>query len=89
MTPTAAPPGPKLSALQGLVYRPGVGNPLTFFSDLAKNYGDVVSYRMGGEQVFVVSDPQLDQGHPGHAQPELHQRPRSPAREEAARRRGC
>jgi cytochrome P450 len=59
MTPTAAPPGPKLTALQGLVYRPGVGDPLAFFSDLAKNYGDVVSYRMGGEQVFVVSDPHL------------------------------
>jgi cytochrome P450 len=59
MTPTAAPPGPRLSALQGLVYRPGIGKPLTFFSDLAKNYGDVVSYRMGGEQVIFVSDPRF------------------------------
>ncbi len=60
--PTAAlalPPGPKLSAFQQLVYRPGAGNPLPFFTNLARTYGDVVTYRMGGEQVFLVSDPLL------------------------------
>src|SRR3954465_13066843 len=51
------PPGPKLSAFQQLIYRPGAGNPLPFFTDLARTYGDIVTYRMGGEQVFLVSDP--------------------------------
>jgi cytochrome P450 len=60
-TPAAAvlPPGPKLSAFQQLVYRPGAGNPLPFFTSLARSYGDIVTYRMAGEQVFLVSDPQL------------------------------
>jgi cytochrome P450 len=53
------PPGPKLSAFQQLVYRPGAGNPLPFFANLAATYGDIVTYRMGGEQVFLVSDPHL------------------------------
>jgi cytochrome P450 len=55
----ALPPGPKLSAFQQLVYRPGAGNPLPFFTSLARTYGDIVTYRMGGEQVFLVSDPHL------------------------------
>jgi cytochrome P450 len=57
--PTPLPPGPKLSAFQQLVYRPGAGNPLPFFTRLARTYGDVVTYRMAGEQVFLVSDPHL------------------------------
>jgi cytochrome P450 len=56
---TTLPPGPKLSAFQQLVYRPGAGNPLPFFTNLARIYGDVVTYRMAGEQVFLVSDPHL------------------------------
>jgi hypothetical protein len=55
----ALPPGPRLSAFQQLVYRPGAGNPLPFFTNLARTYGDVVTYRMAGEQVFLVSDPHL------------------------------
>jgi len=58
-TATALPPGPRLSAFQQLVYRPGAGNPLPFFTNLARTYGDVVTYRMAGEQVFLVSDPHL------------------------------
>jgi cytochrome P450 len=60
-TPVAhhLPPGPKLSAFQQLVYRPGGGNPLPFFTTLARTYGDIVTYRMAGEQVFLVSHPQL------------------------------
>jgi cytochrome P450 len=56
---TVLPPGPKLSTFQQLVYRPGAGNPLPFFTHLARTYGDIVTYRMGGEQVFLVSDPHL------------------------------
>jgi cytochrome P450 len=55
---TAAPPGPKISLLGSLIYRPG-RDPLAFFSNLARQYGDLVSYRMGGEQIFFVNDPRL------------------------------
>src|SRR5437588_4781358 len=54
----AAPPGPKLSLLTSLAYRPGGGNPLDFFTSIAREYGDVVYYRMGGEQLFLVGNPQ-------------------------------
>src|SRR5206468_2085532 len=54
---TAAPPGPKISLLGSLIYRPG-RDPLAFFTNLARQYGDLVSYRMGGEQIFFVNDPQ-------------------------------
>jgi cytochrome P450 len=54
-----APPGPKLSLMASLLYRPGLGNPLEFFTDVARTYGDIASYRIGGEQLFLVNDPQL------------------------------
>jgi cytochrome P450 len=54
----AAPPGPKLSRIAQLVYRPGFGNPLEFFTRIARTYGDIAYYRMGGEQLFLVNDPQ-------------------------------
>jgi cytochrome P450 len=53
------PPGPKLSLLDTLVYRPGLGNPLEFFHNIAKTYGDLASYRMAGELLFLVNDPAL------------------------------
>src|SRR5260370_19474148 len=55
----AAPPAPKLSLMASLLYRPGLGNPLEFFTDVARTYGDIASYRIGGEQLFLVNDPQL------------------------------
>ncbi len=57
MLPVAAPPGPKLSPFQQLIYRPG-RNPLEFFTNLARSYGDIVGYRMGGEQLVFVNAPQ-------------------------------
>src|SRR6185295_301195 len=58
MTPASiAVPGPKQSVLGSLVYLPG-RDPIAFFSNLAHTYGDIVSYRMGGEQMFFVNDPQ-------------------------------
>jgi cytochrome P450 len=57
MPASVAAPGPKQSVLGSLVYLPG-RDPLAFFSNLARTYGDVVSYRMGGEQMFFVNDPQ-------------------------------
>jgi cytochrome P450 len=55
---TAVVPGPKPTLLDTLSYRPG-RDPLAFFAMLARTYGDIASYRMGGEQLFFVNDPQL------------------------------
>src|SRR5438270_6739579 len=55
--PAAVAPGPKPSLLDALIYRPG-RDPLVFFTSLAKTYGDVVQYRMAGERIFLISDPQ-------------------------------
>ena len=55
--PAAIAPGPKPSLLDALVYRPG-RDPLVFFTNLARTYGDVVQYRMAGERIFLISDPQ-------------------------------
>jgi cytochrome P450 len=54
---SVAAPGPRQSILGSLAYLPG-RDPLAFFSNLARTYGDIVSYRMGGEQMFFVNDPQ-------------------------------
>ena len=53
---TRLPPGPRLSALQRLVYWPG-RNMLEFIRNNARTYGDLVTYRLGGELVFLVGDP--------------------------------
>jgi cytochrome P450 len=55
----AGPPGPKLSLMASLLYRPGLGNPLEFFTDVARTYGDIASYHIAGEQLFLINDPQL------------------------------
>ena len=57
MPASVAVPGPKQSILGSLVYLPG-RDPIAFFNNLARTYGDIVSYRMGGEQMFFVNDPQ-------------------------------
>ena len=51
------PPGPKLSVFDQLLYRPG-RSPLEFFPMLARTYGDLSAFRMGGETVFFVNHPQ-------------------------------
>lgn len=55
-TPVPFPPGPPRSLRTLLIYGPG-RNPLGFFQDLAKTYGDLVYVRMAGEHLFLVSDP--------------------------------
>src|SRR6185295_8066454 len=55
--PAAVAPGPRPSLLDSLIYRPG-RDPLIFFTSLARQYGDVVQYRMAGETIFLVNDPQ-------------------------------
>jgi cytochrome P450 len=49
------PPGPKPSIFSTFVYRPG-RDPLTFFSNLAREYGDLAYLRMAGEHLFIASD---------------------------------
>lgn len=58
MPSASTAPGPRLSLVGSLIYRPG-RDPLAFFTDLARTYGDIVGFRMGGEQMFLVNDPQL------------------------------
>ena len=55
-TTRSFPPGPKTSLLSALTYRPG-RDPLKFFSNLAREYGDLAYLRMGGEHLFIASDP--------------------------------
>jgi cytochrome P450 len=50
------PPGPKPSIFSTFVYRPG-RDPLTFFSNLAHQYGDLAYLRMAGEHLFLAGDP--------------------------------
>jgi cytochrome P450 len=49
------PPGPEQSVLSRLVYFPG-RDPLGFFSRL-REHGDIAFARLGGENVYLVSDP--------------------------------
>ena len=57
MTAPASAPGPKPSLLEAFSYRPG-RDPLAFFTNLARTYGDVVAYRLGGERLLFVNQPQ-------------------------------
>jgi cytochrome P450 len=56
-TRPGVPPGPKLSPLASLTYRFS-RDPLAFLTNLSRTYGDLASYRMGGEQIYFVNDPQ-------------------------------
>ena len=56
--PPAVAPGPKPTLLDSFIYRPG-RDPLVFFTQLEQQYGKVVQYRMAGERIFLVSEPQF------------------------------
>ena len=56
MTAKRLPPGPKSSLGTLLLYRPG-RDPLAFFTNLARTYGEVVYLRMGGEHIYLLSHP--------------------------------
>jgi hypothetical protein len=58
MAVAATAPGPKLSFVQSLIYRPGGANPLDFFTKLARTYGDVTSHGWP-EQLFLINEPKL------------------------------
>src|SRR5438128_2639479 len=54
--PASLPPGPR-RALIGTLLMPG-RDPLALFANLARTYGDVVHFKMGGERVFFINHPQ-------------------------------
>src|SRR5947209_6786568 len=54
---TDAPPGPKISRWASWTYRFSA-DPLNFLTTLARTYGDLVSYRTGGELIFFANHPQ-------------------------------
>jgi cytochrome P450 len=54
---TELPPGPAISRFASLTYRFS-RDPLKFLTTLAHTYGDLASYRMGGELIVFVNDPQ-------------------------------
>jgi cytochrome P450 len=54
----AAPPGPPRSLRSLIIYGPG-RDPLTFFSGVARAYGDIALVRMAGERLFLLNHPRL------------------------------
>jgi cytochrome P450 len=54
----AEPPGPRRSFRTLVIYGPG-RDPLAFFTNLARSYGDIVFVRMAGERLYMVNHPQL------------------------------
>jgi cytochrome P450 len=50
------PPGPKLPLLDRLFYAPA-RDPLGFFHNLARTYGDIAYVRVGGERLYLLSNP--------------------------------
>ena len=50
------PPGPKMSPLGSLTYG-FTRDPLNFLTNLANTYGELASYRMGGERLYFVNNP--------------------------------
>lgn len=58
MLKTHLPPGPKGSLLGGSV-RQFVSRRLDFFTDVAREYGDLASFRFGPKRIFLASHPDL------------------------------
>ncbi len=54
----AYPPGPRRSPLSAIVYFPS-RDPLAFFSNLARRYGDLAHLYLAREHLYLVSDPAL------------------------------
>jgi cytochrome P450 len=50
------PPGPARSLRSLFIYGPGA-DPLGFFTELARTYGDLVHVRMANERLFLIGDP--------------------------------
>jgi cytochrome P450 len=51
------PPGPRISRLDGLLLATRRRNPLTFFVDLVREYGDIAHFQIGSRRVFLLNHP--------------------------------
>ena len=54
----AYPPGPPRSLRTMVIYGPGQ-DPLAFFSELARTYGDIAYVHMAAERLFLLNHPTL------------------------------
>src|SRR3954465_11960839 len=54
----SSPPGPPRSLRSLVIYGPG-RDPLSFFTDLARRYGDIVRVKTAGEHLFLLNHPRL------------------------------
>jgi cytochrome P450 len=57
-TAVSSPPGPPRSLRSMVIYGPG-RDPLAFFTDLARTYGDVVRVKTAGEHLFLLNHPRF------------------------------
>ncbi len=55
--PAGPPPGPRTPFL-GTLISPG-RNPLVLFQRFAREYGDIVYFKLAGERAYFVNDPRL------------------------------
>jgi len=76
--PRSAPPGPTGDPLTG-VFRVARHDPLGFFLDCARRYGDIVSMRLGTRRAYLLS-------HPDHVRHVLQDNARAYAKGSAAAR---
>jgi cytochrome P450 len=57
-SPSVYPPGPPRSLRTLVIYGPGL-DPLAFFTNLARTYGDISHVHLAGEHLFLLNDPAL------------------------------
>ncbi|HKB05709.1 MAG TPA: cytochrome P450, partial [Gemmataceae bacterium] len=57
-TSTRLPPGPKGTPIRGNL-EAFTTHRLDFFLDVARKYGDLVSFRFGPKRIFLASHPDL------------------------------
>src|SRR4051794_5055644 len=57
-SPASYPPGPPRSLRTLVIYVPG-RDPLAFFTNLTRTYGDISHVQMAGEHLFLLNHPQL------------------------------
>ena len=55
---SALPPGPKGNPFFGRIVRDSRRDPLNFMLGLARDYGDLSTFRVGRERVFFVNSPE-------------------------------
>ena len=72
MPSNALPPGPKGTLIGGNL-REFSAHRLDFFLEVAREYGDIASFRFGPRRVFLVERSRPHRAGPGHRREALHQ----------------